>query len=204
MANVPDTTTFCFSPDVCAAITPAPNNFVSAFADACPAGYDPSHCGAKNSLLNFQNYCGTPVTSKAISLTCICSAPVAICCFAYSKTCFTSTPPMSAGECFNITIHGTVGTNVQAAGSWACIAIVCGSTCVYNCAIGAGVCCTNPSYTFTITQANRNCWAMCLAACTTNCACPLCSDAYGVVWSISSVVGSFCVGSPCDCNMYTA
>lgn len=190
MANVPDTTTFCFSPDVINAITPTPNDLVSAFANACPAGFDPAYCGAKNSLLNFQNYCGTPTPSfKCVDLSMYydCNPNV---CYWRKCACIVTNPAMSAGECFDICLCGNVSVDPADGGSTYAVAASCNSWLNVQATPGGTPC----SQATDFQVCNGDNVTVEVATCTQN---SLASSACLCITSITSLSGCFCLGSTC-------
>lgn len=101
-----------------------------------------------------------------------------------------SSPSMSAGECYNISLSWslcTVGSK-----SNACVYVYCNGTTKYSCAATSDQSCSGTFSTFTIDDNDNVC--TCIHACKGLGG--TCARASISISTVTGVVGSFCKGSP--------
>jgi hypothetical protein len=124
MAQVPNTTTFCFT-DVQASIGGTCLTAAISNANSC-GGWDANYCGTKTCLLNFRNYNPTQVQKcvNILNVTCIGNNAAN----SYATGCLCTNPAMSSGEFYCPTFNWRVFNDTY-----------CGSLAIY-CVFRNGVC----------------------------------------------------------------
>jgi hypothetical protein len=117
---------------------------------------------------------------------------------------FCSSITMSSSDCFCLCLVGGLFTTGQGANSCACYKVCCnGTTQCYICSILSNTFTTSIGYSIMVTCANISCICVTICAVTTAAGCAGYSSAYANISCVTSVAGSFCVGSPSSCCMCT-
>ena len=101
-----------------------------------------------------------------------------------------STPSMSAGQCYSISLSWGLCTN--GSHSNASICVICNSTTIYFCSVGEDANCNNTFSSFNIDDNDNVC--VCLVV---DKALGTSAKADSTISSISGVVGNFCKGNNC-------
>jgi len=190
--NVPNNSTFCLT-DVTAVV--GGTSLTTAFACATDAKFCSTYKGSKDRLSNFQGYCGGGVNLSQISTT-ACGGTTACACI-----CVNPTPAMVAGECYSLTIGGSLSTVQQGASAMACFQIKCNGTSVYCCTIAGNICAPSLGSTFTVCYGNTV--AIIIYTTTMSTSCPSTGTANACI-SATNIKGGFSTGTGCiTCYMYT-
>jgi hypothetical protein len=191
MANVPNTTTFTLQ-NVTSVV--GGTSLSGAFALATDNKFDATYKGSKNRLTNFQNYCGGYVN--------FCQIGTTGCGGAYVCACLgvVTSPAMVAGECYCITIGGSISTTGQGTSSCGCFQILCNAANKYCCVVGANTCAPSLGATFQVNYGDTVKVITC--AVTTSTACGGTANSNACLNS-SNIKGGFSNGACITCYMMT-
>ena len=132
--------------------------------------------------------CSISSTADGLTNTCAC-------------LCIKSAPTMIAGECYCITICGSLNTVIQGTTSCAYLCITCNGTSKYSCAIAGNACTAAICKPFVINYGED--YNVIIYAQTANTACSSCACATGYISSISNISGNFGLGTPSTCSKNT-
>jgi hypothetical protein len=192
MANVPNTTTFSLT-NVTAVV--GGTSLTTAFACATDSKFCSLYKGSKDRLSNFRGYCGGDVNLTQIGST-GCGGS-----YVCANMCVSTSPAMVAGECYFLSIGGSLSTTQQGASSYAYMQVLCNSVCKYCCCAPANSCMPSLSSNFQVNYGDHI--NVIIYAQTTCTCCSSTANAFTCICA-SNIKGGFSNGTTCvSCYMAT-
>jgi hypothetical protein len=171
------------------------NSLSQAFANASDGHFNATYKGSKDRLSNFRDYHGSAVNLVQISSTGQGGGTVC------ANMCVSTSPAMVAGECYFLSIGGSLSTTQQGASSYAYMQVLCNSVCKYCCCAPANSCMPSLSSNFQVNYGDHI--NVIIYAQTTCTCCSSTANAFTCICA-SNIKGGFSNGTTCvSCSMYT-